>query len=83
MSVAAIGAILLLVCGCLSRSKRQEMADQCTANLKEITLGFNLWLQDNEVNNLPWGQHSPSEIEDFQRPSGRTHGFSLATFQIR
>ena len=39
----------------LIASIREKRASQCASNLKEIALGFNLWMQDLEVSALPWG----------------------------
>lgn len=46
--LVVIGAVLL------ARWKRERQAQQCSSNIKEIALGFVLWINDRDLNKMPW-----------------------------
>lgn len=52
--IAIIAILAALILPALAKAKSKAARVKCTSNLKQVALGYNLWLQDNEVNLLPW-----------------------------
>jgi len=53
--LAALSVIGAVSSAFLVRSKHQRQDERCRSNLKEIALGFALWVADNDVSRMPWG----------------------------
>jgi prepilin-type processing-associated H-X9-DG protein len=62
--LATIGLAGLVGACWLTASIREKRARQCAANLKEIALGFNLWMSDLQASALPWGIRGDADIPD-------------------
>src|SRR5437867_4630020 len=60
--LAAVGLAGLVGASWLTASIRERRASQCASNLKQIALGFSLWMSDLEVGALPWGIHGYADI---------------------
>jgi prepilin-type N-terminal cleavage/methylation domain-containing protein len=52
IAILAILAALLLPA--LARAKDKAMRVKCTAGMKQVALGFLLWANESEKNNIPW-----------------------------
>ena len=55
--IVIVGTVLLLLClalPALVKARHSAELSQCKGNLKQITLGFSLWMEDAEVQQLPW-----------------------------
>jgi len=52
--IAIIAILAALLLPALARAKDKAQRTQCTSNMKQVTLGYILWSQDNEKSNLPF-----------------------------
>jgi prepilin-type N-terminal cleavage/methylation domain-containing protein len=51
---AVIAILAALILPALAAAKRKPYTAQCASNQRQICLAINLWMQDNEVQTLPW-----------------------------
>jgi prepilin-type N-terminal cleavage/methylation domain-containing protein len=84
--IAIIAALAALLLPALSAAKSKALRTECLNNLKQVTLGFRMWAQDND-DKLPWTigitnggtLDSPDWIEHFRVCSNE---FSTPQFLI-
>src|SRR5678815_5705544 len=53
--LAAIGVIVIVALSFLLRTKFKNKDAGCAQNMKDIVLGYNLWMNDHEALRMPWG----------------------------
>lgn len=58
--IFAAVVIICLATACISRTRRQNDLARCKDNLKNIALALNLWVEDNDLNCLPWHRDNPA-----------------------
>jgi prepilin-type N-terminal cleavage/methylation domain-containing protein/prepilin-type processing-associated H-X9-DG protein len=52
--IAIIAILASLLLPALAKAKEKGRRTQCTSNLKQMGLGMNLWVNDNEKSSTPW-----------------------------
>ena len=52
--IAIIAILASLILPALSQAKKKAQKTQCLNNHKQMTMAFNLWMQDHEVTVPPW-----------------------------
>jgi len=66
--IAIIAILAALLLPALAKAKAKGQRVRCTSNLKQIGLGYNLWLSDNEVALLPWRLSPPDPLATKNSP---------------
>jgi prepilin-type N-terminal cleavage/methylation domain-containing protein len=74
--IAIIAILAALILPALAAAKRKAYKAQCCSNQKQICLAMNLWMQDNEVQTLPWRTAGWPGIPN---PNGPGAGCNLCT----
>lgn len=65
--IAIIAILAALLLPALAKAKEKAQRTKCLANLKQVGLGVNLWVNDNEKSNLPW---RVKQTDDGMSPNG-------------
>src|SRR5258705_601209 len=52
--IAVIAILAAILLPALAKAKTKGLQVKCTANLKQLSLAYNLWLTDHEGKRMPW-----------------------------
>jgi prepilin-type N-terminal cleavage/methylation domain-containing protein/prepilin-type processing-associated H-X9-DG protein len=55
--IAIIAILAALLLPALARAKDKAMRVKCSAQMKQVSLGYILWANENPKNNIPWRVH--------------------------
>lgn len=57
--IAIVAILAALILPALAKAKSKAQRVNCTSNLKQITLAYTLWINDNESSRFPWRLNWP------------------------